>query len=237
MRAHDLHASHRAAPAEAIWMEGSMTVRPYIVVLAALAAAACQTQGHDRTLIGAGGGALAGAAVGALTGDSDDGVDMRQRALIGAGIGALAGGAVGYYMDRQAAELSRNLEGTGVAVRQQDEAIYLRMPADVTFRTGSAAIEPQFYGPLNQVAGSLREYPQTYVDVVGHTDSTGDQAMNQRLSEERANAVAQYLIGQGVHPARILVVGMGEMQPIATNDTPQGRTANRRVEMVLTPVT
>ena len=213
------------------------------VAAAALLLAACTTNPQtgqtdpNRTAIGAGIGALAGAGVGLLTADGDDGTDQRQRAMIGAGIGALAGAGAGLYMDRQAAALQQNLAGTGGSVTQQGDSVIVNLPGGVTFDTGSAAIRPQFYGPLNDVAATLIEFPQTTIDVIGHTDSVGDAGFNQRLSEERARSVAQYLMNQGVQPQRILTAGRGENQPIANNNTDAGRAQNRRVEIVLQPLT
>lgn len=180
-------------------------------------------------------GAAAGAVIGLISGD--DAVDRRQRALIGAGIGALAGGSVGYYMDRQEAELRAELEGTGVSVTRMGENITLNMPGNVTFATDSADLNPAFFDVLNSVAKVLDKYEKTVVEVAGHTDSTGTNEYNQRLSERRAASVARFLQSQGVMDQRIITVGMGESRPIADNSTPDGRQANRRVELTLVPVT
>jgi outer membrane protein OmpA-like peptidoglycan-associated protein len=181
------------------------------------------------TGIGAAGGAIAGAVIG--------GGDWRKRALLGAGIGAVAGGSIGYYMDVQEAKLRQRLQGTGVSVTRQGDQIILNMPSNITFDVDSAAIKPQFFEVLNSVTLVLNEYKKTYVDVLGHTDSTGSEAYNQQLSERRAESVASYLKSQGVLPARLLTRGFGETQPIASNATPAGRAQNRRVEIVLSPVT
>ncbi len=122
-------------------------------------------------------------------------------------------------------------------VARQGDVILLNMPGNVTFATDSANIQPQFYGTLNQVANTLKQYPQTLINVAGHTDSTGSAQHNQRLSEERALSVAQFLAGQGVQPERIMVRGYGFTRPIATNQTAQGRQANRRVEIEIRPFT
>ncbi|MEG6550656.1 OmpA family protein, partial [Desulfocurvibacter africanus] len=175
----------------------------------------------------------AGAAGGAIFGGGDRG----KRVLIGAGIGALAGGAVGGYMDYQESKLRQRLQGTGVSVTRQGDMIILNMPGNVTFDTGSAGIKPQFFEVLNSVAIVLKEYEKTYVDVLGHTDSTGSMNLNMRLSQDRAQSVAQYLISQGVQQERFLVRGMGPNQPIADNSTAAGRSQNRRVEIKLTPIT
>ncbi|MEE2525375.1 OmpA family protein [Hyphobacterium sp. HN65] len=179
-------------------------------------------------------GAAAGAALGYLT-NTNDSSEGRTNALIGAGIGALAGGAIGNYMDRQEQAMRERLRDSGVGVRRQGNDILLIMPGDVTFATNSSDIEPRFYQVLNDVAEVLNQYPATYVDVIGHADSTGAADYNQRLSERRAQSVAGYLIGQQVLRDRFYVGGMGETAPIASNDTPDGRAMNRRVEIRVRP--
>lgn len=180
-------------------------------------------------------GAAAGAVIGLISGD--DAVERRQRALILAGVGALAGGSVGYYMDRQEAELRAELEGSGVSVTRIGDNITLNMPGNVTFATDSADLRPAFFDVLNSVTKVLEKYEKTVVEVAGHTDSTGSDAYNQQLSERRAESVARYLQTQGVMDQRIITVGMGERRPVADNSTPEGRQANRRVELTLVPVT
>jgi outer membrane protein OmpA-like peptidoglycan-associated protein len=184
---------------------------------------------------GAGIGAAAGAAVGALTGD--DSKDRRKRALIGAGVGALAGGGVGYYMDTQEAKLRQQLEGTGVSVTRIGNEILLNMPGNITFATDSADINASFYDVLKSVVLVVEEFDKTLIVIDGHTDSTGSDVYNQQLSERRANSVAGFLRSSGVDSRRILAGGFGETQPIATNETPQGRAQNRRVEITLSPLT
>ncbi|MDC7682704.1 OmpA family protein [Asticcacaulis sp. BYS171W] len=184
--------------------------------------------------------ALIGAAVGAGLGyatNTNKGEQGRKNAVIGAGIGALAGAAVGNYMDKQQAELRKELAGTGIGVTRNGDNIILNMPSDVTFATGSATIDSGFYPTLNDVATVLNKYPSTYVDIVGHADSTGSDAINEPLSENRANSTAAYLTGRGVANQRLFVAGMGSRQPIASNATPEGRAKNRRVEITLRPVT
>lgn len=209
--------------------------------LVAALAAGCQTtdpqtgqQQPNRTGTGALIGAGIGIAAGLLTGDSA--VERRQHAMIGAGIGALSGGAIGNYQDRQQAALREKLQGTGVDVARKGDNITLNMPGNVTFAFNSSNIDPSFYPVLNDVAGVLREYNQTVVEVAGHTDNVGGDEVNQRLSEQRAGAVAQYLQAQGVQQQRLITVGGGKRYPIASNDTPEGRAANRRVEITLVPV-
>lgn len=180
-------------------------------------------------------GAVSGAVVGLVSGD--DAVERRQHALIGAGVGALAGGSVGYYMDRQEAKLRQELDGTGVSVYRDGDNITLNMPGSVTFATNSADLSAEFYDVLNSVSKVLDEFDQTVVEVAGHTDSTGSAAYNQQLSEKRADSVARFLNNQGVIDERLIPVGMGEYRPVDSNDTSNGRQANRRVEITMVPVT
>ena len=220
-----------------------MKMRIFAVIAAALTLAACTTTdpytGETRPNYTGRGvliGAAAGAALGYLTNTSDS-EEGRTNALIGAGVGALAGGAVGNYMDRQERQMREALRDSGVGVRREGNDLRLIMPGDITFDTNSTEIKPQFYAVLNDVADVLQQYPATYVDVIGHADSTGDAGYNQRLSEQRAQAVAGYLIAQNVMRDRFYVGGMGETSPIASNDTPQGRAQNRRVEIIVRPHT
>ena len=181
---------------------------------------------------GAGIGAAAGAVVGLLTKG-----DKLQNALIGAGVGALAGGGVGYYMDVQEAKLRQKLEGTGVSVTRMGDNITLNMPSSITFALNSADLNAQFYNALEGVSMVLKEYDKTVIEVAGHTDSTGSEQYNQALSERRAQSVASYLSTHGVSGQRLMTVGAGEGHPVASNDTEQGRAANRRVELTIVPVT
>lgn len=216
--------------------------KPVFVTLLTLNLAGCYTYDPytgDRkvsdTTKGAGIGAAAGAVVGLLTGG--DAAAHRKNALIAAGVGALAGGAIGNYMDRQEANLRHELQGTGVSVTRMGDNITLNMPGNITFKTNSAELDPSFYKVLNSVDIVLKQYDKTVVEVAGHTDSTGSADYNQQLSERRANAVAQYLEGQGLATNRVVTVGAGETRPVADNSTPVGRQANRRVELTLTPLT
>src|SRR5262245_19298294 len=167
----------------------------------------------NDTTKGAGIGAAVGGVVGLLTGG--DAAAHRKNALIGAGVGALAGGAVGNYMDRQQDKLRSQLAGTGVSVTRKGDNITLNMPGNITFATGSAEINPNFYKVLNSVNLVLKEYDKTLVEIAGHTDSTGSTQANQQLSERRANSVAQYLEGQGLRSDRVMTVGAGESRPVA----------------------
>lgn len=184
-------------------------------------------------------GALIGAAAGAVAGliSGDDAVERRQHAMIGAGVGALAGGAVGHYMDREEMKLRQELEGTGVSVTRDGDNITLNMPGNVTFATDSADLNAGFYEVLSSVSKVLNEFDKTVIEVAGHTDSTGSDAYNQSLSERRASSVAAYLRSQKVMQERMITLGLGESHPIADNASPEGRQANRRVELTLVPLT
>lgn len=183
-------------------------------------------------------GALIGAGIGAVAGllSGSDATERRQRALVGAGVGGLTGGAIGAYQDRQEAELRRQTMGTGIAVQREGDVIKLNLPDGVTFDFGKADLKSQFYPALNNVARTLAEYNQTIVEVSGHTDSVGSDQFNQRLSEQRASAVGNYLIGQGLQRERFEIVGFGEQHPVADNGTDQGRALNRRVEIRVVPL-
>lgn len=208
------------------------------IVATAVAAAGCQTldpyTGETKTsntTKGAAIGAVAGTIGGIIVGGS------RKQVLIGAGIGALLGGGVGAYMDQQEKELRERLQATGVSVTRSGDYIILNMPGNVTFETNSSDINAQFYPVLDSVAIVVNKYEKTYVDVIGFTDSTGTLAINQPLSERRAGSVASYLESRQVLPQRLVVSGRGPGNPVASNDTPEGRALNRRVEIVLTPLT
>jgi outer membrane protein OmpA-like peptidoglycan-associated protein len=190
----------------------------------------------NKAAVGAAIGAAVGAAAGAATED-DSSRERRKRALIGAGVGAIAGGSVGAYMDAQERALRERLAETGVSVGRVGDRIVLNMPGNITFATDSAAVSADFYPVLDSVSLVLEEYEKTVIDVIGHTDSTGDAAYNQRLSERRAQAVGAYLDRHGVASNRILTRGLGESSPIASNETAAGRAQNRRVELVLEPLT
>ncbi len=180
------------------------------------------------TAKGAGIGALVGAGTGALIGGG-------KGAAIGAGAGALVGGGVGYYMDQENAKLRQELVGTGVQVQKTPDGIKLIMSSDVTFPIDSADINAGFYPALNSVAKVLKEYNKTNVVVSGYTDNTGSSSHNQDLSERRAQSVSGYLAAQGVSNNRLFSQGFGVRNPIASNATAEGRSANRRVEIMLRP--
>jgi outer membrane protein OmpA-like peptidoglycan-associated protein len=210
-----------------------------LMAVAALPLSACTTNPDtgkkriSKTAVGGLGGALGGYLLGDLIGGRND----RTEKILGAGIGAVAGAGAGYYMDQQEKKLRKQTAGTGVGVTREGDELVLDMPSEVTFAVGSSNLAPAFRTTLDKLASTLTEYEKTYVDVLGHTDSTGTDASNQTLSEQRASTVAGYLSSKGVQSARLATKGYGESQPRATNTTDEGRASNRRVEIRLVPVT
>ena len=194
--------------------------------------AACATDPYtgqskvSNTAWGTGIGAAAGAGIGALVGG-------KKGALIGAGIGAVGGAATGGYMDIQASKLRQELLNTGVQVQVVDNQIYLIMPGNITFDSNESIVKSSFKPVLASIAKVLNEYDKTYVNVAGYTDNTGSASLNKKLSNERADAVANYLIMKGVASTRINSAGYGSSNPIASNSTAAGREQNRRVEIKL----
>jgi outer membrane protein OmpA-like peptidoglycan-associated protein len=181
-------------------------------------------------------GAAIGAAAGGLLGNVLAGSGAKTGGtLIGAAIGATVGGLIGNRMDKQEAGLRSNLSGTGISVDRQGDTLRLSAPAAITFDTGRSAISPTFERSLDEIATSIQSYPGTVVRVEGHTDSTGGAQSNQYLSLQRAQSVTTYLARKGVDTERLQPVGFGESRPVATNDTIQGRTENRRVEILIVP--
>ena len=206
--------------------------------------AGCQTYdpytGEEKvsnTAKGAGIGAGIGAVLAYVANQDESSKTRKRRVLQAAGIGAIAGGGVGYYMDRQEAELRKQLRDTGVSVERVGDNINLIMPGNITFVSNGHDLNSGFYEVLNSVVLVLQEYDKTVIVVAGHTDSVGTEAYNQALSERRANSVAQYLLSREVVEARIETVGFGERAPIADNATAEGRSLNRRVELSLLPIT
>jgi outer membrane protein OmpA-like peptidoglycan-associated protein len=210
-------------------------------VAALLATTACvtdpETGEREISTKGAIGGVI-GAVVGYFGGDLIGGRSDRTEKILGAGIGAVAGAAVGTYMDRQEKELRDKTEGTGVEIDRQGNELLLTMPAGITFPINSYQIQPQFHATLDQVAQTLASYPSTMIDVYGHTDPSGGDAINVPLSNNRAQSVANYLAQRGVATARIATQGFGSSQPLPGNDnsTEAERQANRRVEIRIVPV-
>ncbi len=208
-------------------------------LMLALATTACVTdpttgKKHiSKAAIGGVGGALGGYLLGDLVGGKRD----RTEKIVGAGIGAVAGAGIGAYMDAQEKKLREKTAGTGVDVVRDGDNLLLRMPSGITFAYDSDAVQPQFQPTLNEVASVLTQYPKTYIDIYGHTDADGSEAYNQGLSERRATSVQNYLAAKGVQSVRMATKGYGETQPIASNETAEGKAQNRRVEIKIVPVT
>jgi outer membrane protein OmpA-like peptidoglycan-associated protein len=180
----------------------------------------------DKTAKGAGIGAAAGAVIAAVTGDR-----KADRILAGAAIGAGIGAGVGAYMDHQEEKLG-HIPGTTVE-RVSDDTLLVHFESDVLFDVDSAIVKPQARDALDGAAQVFDEYRKTAIIVQGHTDSTGTEEHNQQLSERRAQSVVAYLTGKGIDPARMAPQGYGEGQPIASNETTDGRAKNRRVDLLL----
>jgi outer membrane protein OmpA-like peptidoglycan-associated protein len=180
-------------------------------------------------------GAIIGGLVGAVTGAAvaGDG-DEFKGALIGGALGAGTGALIGQDLDRQAAELRGSLS-SNISVTNNGEYLIVNMPQDLLFATDSASVRPDLTADLRTVASSLLKYPNSRIEVIGHTDNTGSAAYNQDLSQRRAVSVAQILRESGVPGSRVAAFGRGEDAPIASNLTPQGRAQNRRVEIFIRP--
>ena len=220
-------------------MKSSKIILSSVASIALLGTTACVTDPNtgqskiSRTAIG---GALGGT-LGYLLGGAIGGDAAR---IIGAGIGGTAGAVIGDRFDDQIKELDESVSGAGVDVEEigDQDAILVRLPDGVTFATGSASINTGFYGTLDSVADSLIKYPNSLVDVYGFTDTTGSNALNQRLSEQRAQAVADYLAARGVARSRLATQGFGESYDSLRVKTADGvnEPLNRRVEIKIIPI-
>jgi outer membrane protein OmpA-like peptidoglycan-associated protein len=185
------------------------------------------TDTQRQTAIGAGAGAAGGAVLGAVTGGN-----AGTGAVIGAGIGALGTYIWSQRMERQKQEMQAATQGTGVSVSQtSDNQLKLDVPSDVSFDTGRANIKSNFAPVLDRFARSLQSNPDTTVRIIGFTDSTGSDAINNPLSVDRAASTRDYLTMHGVDSRRITIEGRGSRDPVASNATEAGRSQNRRVEI------
>lgn len=217
---------------------------PLLIATTALMALGACTDPYNQGYSGASGtdpnantrsGAITGALIGGVFGATRDGDDKLAKAATGAMIGGLIGGVIGNQLDQQAQELRRDLDSNGVSVVNTGSQLVVTMPQDVLFATDSAAVRPDLQRDLYTLAGSLNRYPDTTVEVVGHTDSDGEASYNQRLSQNRASAVAEILVGAGVPRGRVVAYGRGEDAPVASNLSAQGKAQNRRVEFIIRP--
>lgn len=205
---------------------------------------ACQTfdpytgeQKTSNTAKGAGIGAGSAFLLSYLKNRNKSSKVRNKRMLQAAGIGAIVGGGAGYYMDTQEAKLRKQLRGTGVSVQRDGDNINLIMPGNITFATNGRNLNSEFYAVLDSVVLVVNEFNKTTIVVSGYTDSVGSSSSNKKLSEDRAQSVADYLANKKVNSARIELAGLGEENPIASNKTSNGRSLNRRVEITLFPIT
>lgn len=180
-------------------------------------------------------GAVVGGLLGAVAGASSKGDDKLGKAVVGGVIGAALGGAIGSTLDKQAADLRSSIGNSNISVTNNGQYLVVNMPQDVLFASDSATLRPDLTSDIRAVAGSLNRYPNSTIEVIGHTDNSGSAAYNQDLSQRRAVSVASVLRDSGVQGGRIASYGRGEDQPVASNLTPQGRAANRRVEIIIRP--
>jgi outer membrane protein OmpA-like peptidoglycan-associated protein len=215
-----------------------MTQKPYLTLglVSALALSACSgpgpepANGQSRMANGAIIGGMVGTFFGATRKE-----DQFKNAVVAGAIGAAVGGAIGATLDKQAEELRNSIGNDSVSVTNMGDHLLVNMPQDVLFATGSAALRPDLMADLQAVASNLMTYPNSVIEVTGHTDNVGSAALNQDLSQRRAASVASVLIGNGVPAGRIATLGRGEDAPVASNLTDQGRAQNRRVEIVIRP--
>lgn len=205
-----------------------------VLVVCVFFAGACATKTKTGAAVGAGVGTVLGAGIGYAIGGG-------KGAAIGAGIGlaggTLAGMGVGNYMDKQEQELQRALaESEAASMKREQDVLVLTFKADFMFDLNSSVVKPGAQSEIRRVADVLYRYPETRIRIEGHTDSTGPGEYNQKLSEQRAEAVKKELTAQSVQPERIQTVGFGPSRPVASNDTPAGRQQNRRVQVFIIPV-
>ena len=208
-----------------------------LLLVSALVVAGCAqppSKTQKGAMIGTGVGAAVGAGLGQAIGGDTKGT------LVGAGIGALvgglAGGGIANYMEKQEMAMNQALAGVeGASVQRNMNTLALTFKSDVMFDTGSAVLKAGAYDEINRVAQVMNQYPETTIQIAGHTDSVGAESTNQVLSERRAEAVKNALSAQNVNAARMRTIGYGESQPIADNNTDAGRQMNRRVTVTITP--
>lgn len=180
-------------------------------------------------------GAILGGMIGGFLGATADDDNRGRNAVLGAAAGAIAGGAIGSVLDRQARDLRASMANDQIAINNTGEELIVTMPEGILFDVDSAAIRANLQADLRALARNLQQYPNSTVDVIGHTDNTGSASYNQDLSSRRASAVAGVLLEEGVSPGRVRSFGRGEDEPVATNLTPEGRQQNRRVEIIIRP--
>jgi outer membrane protein OmpA-like peptidoglycan-associated protein len=216
-----------------------MNLTPKIAVVAtisALALSGCVSNSVQPMGERTQSGAIIGGMVGGFLGANASEENRLRNAALGAAAGAVAGGAIGATLDRQAQDLRGSLSNDQIMIRNTGNELIVTMPDGILFDIDSAAIRANLQSDIRALARNLQQYPDTTVDVIGHTDNTGSAGYNQDLSARRAQAVAGVLLEQGVSPARVRAFGRGESEPVASNLTPEGRQQNRRVEIIIRPI-
>jgi len=216
-----------------------MNLTPKIAVVAtisALALSGCVSNTAQPMGERTQSGAIIGGMVGGFLGANASDENRLRNAALGAAAGAVAGGAIGATLDRQAQDLRGSLSNDQIMIRNTGNELIVTMPDGILFDIDSAAIRANLQSDIRALARNLQQYPDTTVDVIGHTDNTGSAGYNQDLSARRAQAVAGVLLEQGVSPARVRAFGRGESEPVASNLTPEGRQQNRRVEIIIRPI-
>lgn len=199
----------------------------YLFVASLFVQAGCQASKTAKgVVIGAAAGAVAGGLIGKKGGNTVTG------AILGAAVGGVAGAAIGRYMDRQSTKLEREL-GEDATVERVGEGIHITFESGILFDVSKADLKGVAKENLTKLASTLKEYPDTIVLIEGHTDSSGSDEFNQKLSERRAGSVSSYLQGQSIGLSRLQTKGYGESQPIASNETAAGKQQNRRVELAI----
>ncbi len=196
-----------------------------ILVAGAASLGSCAKKWQTGAVVGAAGGAVAGGAIGSAAGSTTKG------AIAGAVIGGIAGGIIGDQMDRHAAELKQNIRGA--TVERVGEGIQITFDSGLLYDIDSDVLRPEARTNLDELARSFDKYDGSNILIVGHTDYTGTEQYNQTLSERRANAAATYLVAHNVKGSRMQTMGLGEMEPVASNETEAGRQTNRRIEVAI----
>lgn len=196
-----------------------------ITAASAILLAGCASKTQTGAVVGVAGGAVVGGAIGAVAGSTTKGV------LIGAVVGGVAGTIIGAQMDKQAKELGQNIKGA--KVERVGEGIQVTFDSGLLYDYDSDVVKPAAQTNLHELATSLEKYPDSEVFIVGHTDSDGSDQYNQALSERRARSAAAYLVSQGITGSRVGTKGLGETEPVASNDSDAGKATNRRVEVAI----
>ena len=209
-------------------MTTTIRARTFSLLLAAgcvVLFGSCATKAQTGAVVGAAGGAVVGGVIGKVAGSTATGV------IVGAAVGGAVGAIIGHEMDKQAQEIKQNIPGA--TVERVGEGIAVTFASGLLYDFDSDVVRPEAQKNLSSLASSLNQYPGSDILIVGHTDQVGSDAYNQALSERRAASAANYLVAQGVSRSRVATRGVGEAEPVETNDTEDGRSQNRRVEIAI----